>query len=547
MQYLIIIILMLCAHFGCLSKSLWAFESNRDSVAVQGTATEIDTSLKSANFSYDEIESIKKDGFHGLSHEVLKDWVTAGFNKQDISILSSVSLETAVAWKKEGCDATNTLKWVYDKRNISDSGNWCKYGFVPEEAVKWDNFSFTPIEAAGWVQLTNFSAEEAEKWKKVGVDKKIAKTWKDADKSPEDAKEWKPFSYDYVMEVQKQCPSGKPELYFHNKSNPYDNNGKCYHFIGNALQLLGKSEGLFNTNTSSIRFTEIAHIAFGDNVAPVFYEGFVKENSAYEYIDVSGAKRIINSFKAIQVNDKALQNNSEIDKPLKLDKNEITKLTKMKININLASKWRSGKCGVKEIISWLQPKTKIKSSKVIKNNTNNKIYEDEIEDGIQWCKYGFSHDEALDWSQSRFDAKEAFEWKNEGIKKEEARIWRAAGKTPEQAKKENINSVGEIDPVKVQCPKGIKDIFRLVYDNPYNIKNVCYEIVGDVFQLLGRNEGLYTLTMGSAYPVYVNFGDSAASNSLFHGIVMGQAAYEYIEVSGAKKAVHAFTVVKQLQ
>ena len=97
--------------------------------------------------------------------------------------------------------------------------------------------------------------------------------------------------------IDLSCPKGVEGISKLAMTNPYDNEGRCFEYIGSVVQLLNKNKALFSYFSD---YHPAAIIDFGNESAPVtFWGGLVKGRGAFVYETVSGSQKIIHSLVAI--------------------------------------------------------------------------------------------------------------------------------------------------------------------------------------------------------------------------------------------------------
>lgn len=85
------------------------------------------------------------------------------------------------------------------------------------------------------------------------------------------------------------------------------------------------------------------------------------------------------------------------------------------------------------------------------------------------------------------------------------------------------------------CPGGWFDFGKLLFANPYDVKDKCYNFTGTTVQIMSRSTGLYKL--GRDGTVYIDFSPEVAPNQVFQGYVKGIGVYTYTSVRGAQMNV----------
>jgi hypothetical protein len=93
------------------------------------------------------------------------------------------------------------------------------------------------------------------------------------------------------------CPNGIENISKLAMSNPYDNEGRCFEYVGASVQLLSKNKALYSYFFSDT--TPAALIDFGKESAPKAYGGLVKGKGAFKYQTVMGNQNIIHNLVAI--------------------------------------------------------------------------------------------------------------------------------------------------------------------------------------------------------------------------------------------------------
>ncbi len=93
------------------------------------------------------------------------------------------------------------------------------------------------------------------------------------------------------------CPNGVENIARLAMMNPYDNEGKCFDYVGASVQLLAKNKALYSYFFNDR--TPVALIYFGKESAPIAYEGLVVGKGAFSYRTVEGSQNIIHSLVAV--------------------------------------------------------------------------------------------------------------------------------------------------------------------------------------------------------------------------------------------------------
>lgn len=97
--------------------------------------------------------------------------------------------------------------------------------------------------------------------------------------------------------IAKICPKGVGDVGDLISTNPYDVKGKCFAFVGEKLQILSRTVGLYRLGSDLVYY-----INFGSDSAPgILYQGYVRGVGIYQYETVMGASKIVPSFVPIEL------------------------------------------------------------------------------------------------------------------------------------------------------------------------------------------------------------------------------------------------------
>lgn len=96
-----------------------------------------------------------------------------------------------------------------------------------------------------------------------------------------------------------------------------------------------------------------------------------------------------------------------------------------------------------------------------------------------------------------------------------------------------------------QCTK-FETASALQNSNQYDIKNRCFIFSGELFQLLNKSQGLYSL-FGTGTPyAFIDFGNVSAQKTYYEP-VKGKGAYTYTSAIGAVMIVHKLEMVSAIE
>ena len=124
------------------------------------------------------------------------------------------------------------------------------------------------------------------KWKKAGFSKTERKEWTERGFDLPEAKVFK-----------LKCPKGLGSIQDLIINNPYDFEGKCYHFTGRSIQTLSRTKGLFEGVRLSL-------LDFAPSSSPnLIFTGYVKGIGVFKYTAVRGDLHIVPVFKVIHLPD----------------------------------------------------------------------------------------------------------------------------------------------------------------------------------------------------------------------------------------------------
>jgi hypothetical protein len=240
---------------------------------------------------------------NGFSTTNSLPWHAAGFGADEAKECRDrhMTVEDAQRWKQAGVSIHAATDWIAKGFSLAEALDWSSFDantaqewrecdFKPQEAQEWSSAGIGAIMTRRWLRA-GYSLPMARQWKESGIfDVSEADTWRKAGFTNQDTKQWKEkgFTPEKARKMQRICPHGIHDLFALLKTNPYETAGSCYIVGGGQLQLLSRTEALFEI------FGTPFLIDFGKRSVPgTFYQGVVKGLGAYRYIDALGRLRTV--------------------------------------------------------------------------------------------------------------------------------------------------------------------------------------------------------------------------------------------------------------
>jgi hypothetical protein len=247
---------------------------------------------RAANFLPSEVAEWRKSGFEP---QEARDRKNAGFSAAQAAEWGTYTLEAIDEWRQAGCSPSDARSFDQEGIRSSELLEWKKAGLGMQDINQWSERFSDLHEAIGW-KKAGFSLKQTKDWDDMYYEE--AAPWKKAGFTPGEARLWRHIGDTTPAQARnykKACPKGVGLMGDLVQTNPYDCNGRCYQYIGETLQILNRTTGLYKAGNDPV------YIDFGEASAPPnYYQGMVKGTGTFEYVDTFSRKRIVPKLKTIR-------------------------------------------------------------------------------------------------------------------------------------------------------------------------------------------------------------------------------------------------------